>query len=224
MKIKQLELDLWDVLSTAKQTPEDMNLLMVFKLLDLTLVDLDTRSQLRIAGDAVSQITDLFCDRSSFLFEELHSRAVKGEPIMADDAFDRYVRQSMMVDFDQFIEPLQSLPRKIPEPTKHGNSIVGAIDKEVLIQALEQESLLSVEEEFERAISTAHAEDVSAWVEAISHCLENNFSPMRLLDLESALPLPIVEIWLGLLLGDFKLEQRGSFYESHEIWISITNN
>ncbi|MBD2176695.1 hypothetical protein H6F42_07175 [Pseudanabaena sp. FACHB-1998] len=67
MQVKQLELDLWDLISTARQTPEDANLPMVFQLLDLTLVDLDMRSQLRIAGDAVSQIADLFCDRSSFL-------------------------------------------------------------------------------------------------------------------------------------------------------------
>ena len=220
MKVKQLELDLWDVISTARQTPENVNLPMVFQLLDLTLVDLDTRSQLRIAGEAVCQIADLFCDRSSFLFEELHSRTANGEPIMADDAFDRYIRQSMVVDFDQFIEPLQSLPRKIPEQTKHGNSTVGAIDKEVLIQSLEQESLLSFEDEFERAINTAHAEDVSSWIEAIAHCIENNFSPMRLIDLKAALQLPMVEIWLGLLLGGFKLEQRGSFYDSSEIWIS----
>ena len=220
MKVKQLELDLWDVLSTARLTPEDANLPMVFQLLDLTLVDLDTRSQLRVAGEAVCQIADLFCDRSSFLFEELHSRAANGEPIMADDAFDRYVRQSMVVDFDQFIEPLPSLTRKIPEQAKNGNSIVGAIEKEVLIQALEQESLLSVEEEFERAISTAHAEDVSSWIEAIAHCIANSFSPMRLIDLQTTLPLPIVEIWLGLLLGDFKLEQRGRFYDPNEIWIS----
>jgi hypothetical protein len=220
MKVQQLELDLWDVLSTARQTPEDANLPMVFKLLDLTLIDLDTRSQLRIAGEAVCQIADLFCDRSSFLFEELHSRAVKGEPIMADDAFDRYVRQSMVVDFEQFIEPLQSLPRKILEQTKHGNSMVGAIDKEILIQVLEQESLLSFEEEFEQAISTAHAENVSDWIEAIAPCITNNSLPIRLLDLQMAVKLPIVEIWLGLLLGDFKLDQRGSFYDSNEIWIS----
>ena len=220
MKVKQLELDLWDILSTARQTPEDANFLMVFKLLDLTLLDLDTRSQLRIAGEAVCQIADLFCDRSNFLFEELHSRAVKGEPIMADDAFDRYVRQSMVVDFEQFIEPLPRLPRKNPEQAQNGNSIVGAIDKEVLIQALEQESLLSLEEEFERAISTAHAEDISTWVKAITQCITNNSHPIRLLDLQSALKFPIVEIWLGLLLGDFKLEQRGNFYESNEIWIS----
>jgi hypothetical protein len=220
MKVKQLELDLWDVISTARQTPEDANFSMVFKLLDLTLVDLDTRSQLRVAGEAVCQIADLFCDRSSFVFEELHSRTANGDPIMADDAFDRHVRQSMVVDFDQFIEPLQSLPRKAPEYTKNGNSIVGAIDKEVLIQALEEECLLSLEEEFERAISNAHAEDVSSWIEAIVHCITNNSSPIRLIDLQKDLKLQIVETWLGLLLGDFKLEQRGSFYDSSEIWIS----
>ena len=179
MKVKQLELDLWDVLSTARQTPEDANFPMVFKLLDLTLVDLDTRSQLRIAGEAVCQIADLFCDRSNFLFEELHSRAVKGEPIMADDAFDRYVRQSMVVDFEQFIEPLQSLPRKVSEQIKNGNSIVREIDKEVLIQALEQHSLLSLVEEFELAINTAHTENVSAWVEAIAHCIANNLGKIK---------------------------------------------
>jgi hypothetical protein len=98
--------------------------------------------------------------------------------------------------------------------------MVGAIDKEVLIQALEQESLLSLEEEFERAISNAHAEDVSAWVEAIAHCIANNSSPICLMDLQAALPLSMVEIWLSLLLGDFKLEQRGEFYNASEIWIA----
>jgi hypothetical protein len=89
-----------------------------------------------------------------------------------------------------------------------------------LIQSLAQKSLLSVEEEFELAINTAHAEDVSSWIEAIAQCIINNSSPMRLLDLQMALKLTIVEIWLGLLLGDFKLEQRGEFYNSTEIWIS----
>ena len=139
---------------------------------------------------------------------------------MADDAFDRYVRQSMVVDFDQFIEPLQSLPRKATEHAKNSNSIAGEIDKEVLIQALEQESLLSFDEEFEQAISTAHTENVSSWIEAIAQCIGSNFSPIRLIDLQQALQLPIVEVWLGLLLGDFKLEQRGGFYDSNEIWIS----
>ncbi len=220
MQVKQLELDLWNVISTAKRTPEDANLPEMFQILDLTLIDLDARSQLRVAGEAVGQIADLFCDRSSFLFEQLHSHTLNGEPIMTDDAFDRYVRQSMVVDFEQFIEPLPSLPRKTAEFVKTGNSIVQEIDKEILIQALEQESLLSFEEELEQVMSIAHAEDVSAWVEAISLCFTNHLAPMRLIDLQTMLPLPIVEIWLGLLLGDFHLEQYGSFYDSNEIWIT----
>jgi hypothetical protein len=52
------------------------------------------------------------------------------------------------------------------------------------------------------------------------HCITNNSSPIRLIDLQKDLKLQIVETWLGLLLGDFKLEQRGSFYDSSEIWIS----
>jgi len=39
-------------------------------------------------------------------------------------------------------------------------------------------------------------------------------------DLQKSLKLPIVEIWLGLLLGDFKLEQREDFYDPNGIWVS----
>jgi len=42
---------------------------------------------------------------------------------------------------------------------------------------------------------------------------------MSLIDLQNKLKLPIVEVWLGLLLGDFKLEQKGAFYDSNKIWI-----
>ncbi|WP_176453370.1 hypothetical protein [Pseudanabaena sp. SR411] len=42
----------------------------------------------------------------------------------------------------------------------------------------------------------------------------------RLMDLQKAIQLPIIETWLGLLLGDFKLEQRGEFYDSSGVWIT----
>jgi hypothetical protein len=218
LQVKQLELDLWEAIASASQSPDEANLPMVFNLLDLTLIELDTRSQLRVAGDAVGQITDLFCDRSNLCFELLQARANHGEPVMSDHAFDRYVRQSVVVDFDQFIQPFESLPRKPSEKIKDGDSVVGAVDKEVLLQVLEQEQLLSWEEELDLALSIAHAEDVSTWIEAIAVCLNSNAAPMRLMDLRNSMKLPIVEIWLGLLLGDFKLEQKGSFYDPNEIW------
>jgi len=208
LTVQQLELDLWNVISSARQAPEEANLLMVFHVLDRTLADLDTDSQLRISGDAVCQITDLFCDRTHILFAELQAKSTDEGPMMPNDAFDRYVRQSMVVDLDQFLEPLQTLPRKVSEREQGGDSLVENVDKEGL------------EEELEQVISTAHGENVSEWVEAIAAYLSDHESPIRLTRLQQALKLPMVEVWLGLLLGGFRLEQRGGFYESREIWIS----
>ena len=220
MQVKQLELNLWEAIASASQSPNEADLPMVFNLLDLILVELDTRSQLRVAGDAVGQITDLFCDRSNLCFEHLLAYANHGEPMMSDHAFDRYVRQSVVVDFEQFIQPLKSLPRRSSEKIKDGDSVVGAVDKEVLLQVLEQEHLLSWEDKLDLALSIAHDEDISAWIEAIAVCLKSNAAPMRFLDLRNSMKLPIVEIWLGLLLGDFKLLQKGAFYDADQIWIS----
>jgi hypothetical protein len=172
-----------------------------------------------VAGEAIGQIADLFCDRSNLCFEHLLAYASHGEPVMSDHAFDRYVRQSVVVDFEQFIQPLESLPRKSSEKIKDDDSVVGAVDKEVLLQVLEQEDLLSWEDKLDLALSIAHDEDVSAWIEAIAVCLKSNDVPMHFIDLQNKLKLPIVEIWLGLLLGDFKLEQKGSFYDANQIWI-----
>jgi len=228
LTVQQLELDLWNVLSSARQAPEEANLVMVFQVLDQTLADLDTYSQLRISGDAVCQIANLFCDRTNILFAELQAKSTNEGPIMPNDAFDRYVRQSMVVDLEQFLEPLQPFPRKVSERDKESNSLAGDVDKEVLLQALEQDlkdcmepvQVLSLEKELEQVISTAHGENVSEWVEAIAAYLSDHESPIRLTRLQQALKLPMVEVWLGLLLGGFRLEQRGGFYESREIWIS----
>ncbi|WP_055075872.1 hypothetical protein [Pseudanabaena sp. 'Roaring Creek'] len=219
MQIEQLELNLWEAIATAAQVPEEANLPKVFDLLDLTLLDLDTRSQLRVAGEAVIQIADLFRDRTNSLFEELQAQSTNEGPIMTDDAFDRYIRQSAIVDLDQFISPLSSLPRKSPERAKDGNSIVRPVDKQTLIQLLEQEDALAPERQIELVMGTAHAENVSDWIEAIANCLNHYELPILLPDLVSVLPLPIVEIWLGLLLGSFHLVQKGSFYDSQQLWI-----
>ncbi|WP_420761387.1 hypothetical protein [Nostoc sp. CALU 546] len=32
--------------------------------------------------------------------------------------------------------------------------------------------------------------------------------------------MPMVEVWLGLLLGRFTLEQRGNFYYNQNVWVN----
>ncbi|MGB3767590.1 MAG: hypothetical protein WA947_13630 [Phormidesmis sp.] len=42
----------------------------------------------------------------------------------------------------------------------------------------------------------------------------------RLVDLQKQLQMPMVEVWIAALLGGFPVEQRGSFYQTQEVWVS----
>ncbi|PZO37207.1 MAG: hypothetical protein DCF19_19605 [Pseudanabaena frigida] len=48
--------------------------------------------------------------------------------------------------------------RKPREQVRNRSSIIGVIDKKVLIQALEQDSILNSEEDFVHVFSNAHVE------------------------------------------------------------------
>ncbi|OUL28588.1 hypothetical protein BV375_17845 [Nostoc sp. 106C] len=63
-------------------------------------------------------------------------------------------------------------------------------------------------------------EDVQEWENAIAYYLGNIQDEISLPQLQRALKMPLVEVWLGLLLGGFTLEQRGDFYDSHKIWVN----
>jgi hypothetical protein len=39
------------------------------------------------------------------------------------------------------------------------------------------------------------------------------------IQLVSDFKMPMVEVWLGLLLGGFTLEQRGNFYHNQNVWV-----
>jgi len=220
MRGEQFELKLWNAIAEASKTPEDADLVQVWGILDQALVGLDMRSQLQIAGEAVGQLANLFSCRANFLFEELNARDLNNDPQMSESAFDRYVIQKIVVNFDQFIESFDRLPRITSERFKDGNSIAGVVDKEVLIQVLEQENILTAETEFEEAIASTHVEDISAWIGRISQYLEGEDSAICLTKLQAGLGMQMVEVWMGLLLGEFCLEQRGEFYD-RQIWINL---
>ncbi|MBD2303814.1 hypothetical protein H6G80_30175 [Nostoc sp. FACHB-87] len=63
-------------------------------------------------------------------------------------------------------------------------------------------------------------EDVQKWTRAIGVYLEQTKSEITLTLLQQKLKMPMVEVWLGLLLGGFTLEQRGDFYESENVWVT----
>ena len=225
--VEQLELQLWASLSEAAQVPEAAELDQLWQLLEVTLVDLGIPKQLQIAAEAIAQITEVFQERSVRLFEELEAATSEEGPVMPIHAFDRYVRQSMQVDLEQFIEPPLSGGRKAsqrsrPDEAEDKRSVVGGLDQAALLQALDeqmsQDPGLTEAEVFNRALGVAHEEDVTAWVEAINRWMQSSArSSISLLELQRSLEMPLVQVWLALLLGEYPLEQRGEFYEVQQV-------
>jgi hypothetical protein len=69
-----------------------------------------------------------------------------------------------------------------------------------------------------RALAVSHAENVSDWVKAVAG--KQRETPQRLVDIQQQLQMPMVEVWIAALLGGFPMEQRGSFYQTQEVWVS----
>lgn len=64
-------------------------------------------------------------------------------------------------------------------------------------------------------------EDVSGWVGAISQYLEKVEGAVSFMDLVKGLGLPAVAVLIGVLLGGFRVDQRGGFYDRN-VWIETS--
>lgn len=72
-RLEPLELPLWELLKEATIAPDAADLQQLLNGLDEALLALDTTGQLQVAGEAISQLTQVVCDRSSLAFEELEA-------------------------------------------------------------------------------------------------------------------------------------------------------
>jgi hypothetical protein len=219
--IKFLCLRLWEVLQTAADEPEKANIDALWQELEATIADFDYSERLQVAGEAISQIANIYRSRSVSFFEQLQATASNDGPVMPQDAFARYVRQTMQIDFEQYIEPLAGLPRKIPQTlqvVETVETIVTEVDRQELLAMLE-ESQSDPETAYQQAIAIAYEENISEWGAIISTWLNGQKRDVSLLELQRSIQMPLVQVWLTLLLNGFELEQRGEFYETENVWI-----
>jgi hypothetical protein len=138
------------------------------------------------------------------------------EPIMSLDAFDRYVRQSMVVDLEQFIEA-----PALPEYEREYNlTVVREQSKAEILAAISESEETDPEVAYRDAMALAHDENVSEWGAAIALGLDEwDDESVPFLELHRSIEMPLVQVWLGLLLNGFKIEQRGEFYETEQVWV-----
>ncbi|MEM9483666.1 MAG: hypothetical protein AAGA83_08225, partial [Cyanobacteria bacterium P01_F01_bin.116] len=128
-------------------------------------------------------------------------------------------RQTQEIDFSELIQRPRSLSGKLQDSVADDDSVAGEVDKSAVLALIDE---LTLDEAKEKALAVSHSEDVSAWVAKI--LVNCSTAPQRLIELQQQLRMSLVEVWIASLLGGFQLEQRGEFYETEEIWLSVLEN
>lgn len=223
MEIEQLELDLWRALETATQFPQTADFPKICDALDQALAPQSTSEQLILGAEAIAQLSQLYAARVELLLSDWERRYSPTEPVVdLDDCVGLFV-QSLNLDVADLFEP--------PEPVQYpahrqartqitpDNSLVGAVDKAVLLEVVDRisEECSPTEAEFaDHLRQLAGEEDVKTWQSVIAHQMQHSGSKaVSLLQLQQALGLPLIAIWLGLLLGgieQYQWETSEEFY------------
>jgi hypothetical protein len=212
-EIKALQLELWEVLQTANDDPIAAEFDSVWKALEDLLPELPLSAQIETVSNAIEQVTDIFQVQAESIFEALDATATMNGPTMASDAFDRYVRQSMEIDFEDYMEPFEIEPsERSPRGARSSEhefySQAKPIDKTILLEALHEEIGLTDMEVQESVLSIAHGENVTEWI-ATLRCFVLE-KPIEFQQLLACVDLALVELWLGLLLGGYELRRSAN--------------
>ena len=195
----------------------------MFEGISGALTQLSDQDQLRIAGTIILQLSEVCEHRANHLWQEWEEQHQETGLTVDDDVLNGLIRKTTHIDLSDLIAKSKYQRRAKPDETQATNSIVGAVEKAVLLDVIDQISDETSAKQ--KALEVAHDENISMWIEAIADWLEEHSreQPVSLITLYHGLEIPLVKVWLGLLIGGFKLEQRGDFYDS-EIWILSCSN
>jgi hypothetical protein len=227
MEVQQLELDLWQSLEAASRFPETADLRSLCNALEQTLCDQSLAEQLNMAGDVLVQFSEVYAAKANLLISRWERRYNPAEPVVdLEDCVDLFV-QSLSLDVAELFEepePVQyPANRKKKSFSQEDSSIVGEVDKDTLLNWVDQmvaEQPLNEAQMTDQIIDLAHGENVEEWSRAIAQYLQHFGSKILLPDLQQALEMPMVELWLGLLMGGYSLSQQGEFYDARTLWIA----
>lgn len=242
--LNAVQLNLWHLLEVAERHPAEADFGDIWTELDAAMEIQDSCLQLQIAGDAIARISDVFAQRSDLAFQDLEAAAAHDGPIMSLDEFDRYVRQSMQIDLNDYIESIASLPglpldqdltNKPSTESDDDDSLVREVSKSALLDVLDRLTLpppITEAEQIQQIKSLSHGENVPLCSSQLKTYLRTALSSsnrsIALLDLPKALGMPIAEVWLGFLLGDHDYQLRRTsdddFYSADYIEVVLKSD
>ena len=212
--VRQLELNLEVAFEEAAEIPETADVLSLWAQFESDLAGLEQRDHLRVAGDILVQLAGLCEAKADLLWEDWQDAHNAEGPVMSGDWLQGLTRQTQELDFSDLVQRSYQPGNHPNEDKADEDSVAGDVAKLSVfdtIDALEEADLKS------QALAVSHAENVSDWVKALAE--QQAESPQRLVDLQQQLQIPLIEVWIAALLGGFSLEQRGSFYQTKEVWV-----
>ncbi|WP_299414522.1 hypothetical protein [Acaryochloris sp. IP29b_bin.148] len=209
----QLELDFASTLATALDEPEQADVLQLWDGMLPELQALSQHERLQVAGEMALGITEVFCQRAELLIQDWEDRHNTQGPVLDEDFLAGMVQQTMFLDVSDLCRQPKSRKRR---QGFTGNPI------ESVVREVSKDSVLEFVDELESgeaiALKVSHVEDVSSWVSAIREYLEGTKGAVSFVELVQGLGLVPVAVLIGVLLGGFRMEQRGGFYDQ-EIWV-----
>jgi hypothetical protein len=199
-------------LNAAFVAPETANLSQIWQSIEPVLISLDLHEQLAVGGAVIERLATLHQAKAEALFEQWQAVYDPEDPTLAQDWLKGLVRSSQQLDTESIVAP-PTRQRTKSEPVHDEDSVVATVDKANLLAMVDEM------ESGQQAISVAHDESVGAWVEQLRVWFEANPEAIELRQLQAQLDWPLVQVWLGLLLGGFRLEPGGGEFYARPIWV-----
>ncbi len=215
VNVRQLELNLEAAFDEASDVPEEADVLSLWAQFKDELAGLPQQERLRVAGDILVKLAGLCEAKADVLWEDWQDAHNAEGPVMEEGWLQGFTRQTQELDFSELVQRSYHSGDRPNENKADEDSVAGDVAKlSVLdmVDALEDAELKS------QALAVSHAENVSDWVRALS--TKQTGAPQRLVDMQAQLKMPLIEVWIAALLGGFPMEQRGSFYQTQEVWVS----
>jgi hypothetical protein len=214
----QLQLNLWDQLAQAQRSPQDANWQQLCLAFDTTIVQTPVEMRLATAADAIVEMAEVLAARADEFFSTWR-RVPEDGPVLDEDLFAEFVRQSFHLDLDGLVGVPELYVRSAFEKEHgEGESVVEEVSKDELLGLLELESTL----EPMPMLDLEHDEDVAAWAAIVrGWMVANNCTCGSISELVDATNLPTVKVWIAGLLSDFELEQMKDFYSFDGLILSV---
>jgi len=201
-------------LKAAIVEPENVSLAQFWQMTEQLLQHLPDLDQLRIGGTVMTLLAEIHAAKADRFLMDWEERHNEEGPVMEEDLLAGLVQRTMYLDLSDLINPkVKTSKRKAPT-----DSVAKPVEKKQVLKMLEQ--MEDEETSKQQALSVAHDENVSAWIETIAQWLNQAaipsqgiwFSELAAALRQSTASMSPIKIFLALLLGGYQLHQPGDFY------------